>query len=236
MPASHNWAQIESFSLAVLTPAKPKLSLRVFSPPFTSSNTSVALPQRDKKLEIRVKKSNWFTWTNRQKEPKRLTWCVWRSWNRLFPQQTLQCVWEMGAGCEKRPVPNQPVKTHGKTWTSTHGWHDLNSSTDGRHLLAGYLKFLLWTGGGGSPQFCRCRGDLANQASALGRATSHKSSKKFTKLPCKMNGVKVPKSPSTRTYSNRNLVKDIFSQTVHSHLNMDSKLREAVGPLMGGCP
>lgn len=215
MPASHSWAQIESFSLAVLTPSKPKLSLRVFSPPFTSSNTSVALPHRVRKIwndEMRFKIDlHALTGRKSQKDWQnggRLTWYVWRSWNRLFPQQTLQCVWEMGAGCEKRPVPNQPVKTHGKTWTSTHGWHDLKSSTDGRHLLAAYLKFLLWTGGGGSPQFCRCGGDLANQASALGCATSHKSSKKFTKLPCKMNGVKVQKSPSTGIYSNRNLVKD----------------------------
>lgn len=150
---------------------------------------------------------------NKQKDWQnggRLTWCVWRSWNRLSQQQTPQCVWEMGAGCGRRPVPNQPVKTHGKTWMAAHGWLTLKSSTDGRHLFAAYLKFMLWTGGGGSPQFCRCWSDLANQASALGCATSHKSSKKFTKLSCQKNGVKVPQSPSTGIYSNRNLVKDFF--------------------------
>lgn len=43
MPASQSWAQIESFSLAALTLSKPGPSLRVFSPPCTSSYTNVAL-------------------------------------------------------------------------------------------------------------------------------------------------------------------------------------------------
>lgn len=57
-----------------------------------------------------------------------------------------------------------------------------------RLSLASYLQFLLRAGGGRSPWLCRCWGDLTDQASALGCASSHESSKKLTKLSWQVNG------------------------------------------------
>ncbi len=164
MPASHSWAQIESFNLAVLVPSKPNLSLSVFSPPFTSSNTSVALPHTELRKYEMMKSQSLLIYTDEQRKSQknwlngeRLTWCVWRSWNPLSQQQTLQSVWEMGAGCERRPVPGQPMEKHR---LQPHMLLILLQMED--ILLVAYLKFLLWTGGGRSPHFCRRGGDLAN--------------------------------------------------------------------------
>lgn len=137
----------------------------------------------------------------------------------------------MGAGCERRPVPNQPVKTHGKTW-----WYTLKSSTDGRHFVCSVPEVSAVNGWWRVPSVLQTW--EWSSESSLRSWTCYQPRKQqevYETLLPKQWRKDTSIALNWKLFQPK-LSKRHFFQTVRPHLDMDSKSREAVGPLMGWCP
>lgn len=177
--------------------------------------------------------SNWFTWTNTEggkKQKDRLD--VFDAVGTDSLSNKLDSASERWGLVVKEGLFQINLLKH----MEKHGWHTLKSSTDGRHFVCSVPEVSAVNGWWRVPSVLQtwewsCESSLRSWTCYQPR----KQQEVYETLLPKQWRKDTSIALNWKLFQPK-LSKRHFFQTVRPHLDMDSKSREAVGPLMGWCP